>query len=209
MAPSRHDLLGAREELQALVLCRNLAGEVLGKLGEIRQICGVPFDEQAAATPEEHARYEAARVAIDQQRLDWQEAERQRKAEEQAREIASLKKKAIADLRAAEAKANAGEGPAPEKVVPWWEGPKPDGKAAGNLTRVDCLGRQMRLVIEGEDHKLTRLLVRDPSTVAILGGGEEKLGCGVQKPRRIVVEYFAKRNAKSATVGEVATIQFP
>jgi tetratricopeptide (TPR) repeat protein len=165
--------------------------------------------EQAAATPEEHARYEAARVAIDQQRLDWQEAERQHKAEEQAREIASLKQKAIADLRAAEAKANAGEGPAPEKVVPWWEGPKPDGKAAGNLTRVDCLGRQMRLVIEGDDHKLTRLLVRDPSTVAILGGGEEKLGCGVQKPRRIVVEYFAKRNAKSATVGEVATIQFP
>ncbi len=165
--------------------------------------------EQAAATPEEHARYEAARVAIDQQRLDWQEAERRRKAEEQAREIASLKKKAIADLRAAEAKANAGEGPAPEKVVPWWEGPKPDGKAAGNLMRVDCLGRQIRLVIEGDDHKLTRLLVRDPSTVAILGGGEEKLGCGVQKPRRIVVEYFAKRNAKSATVGEVATIQFP
>jgi len=165
--------------------------------------------EQAAATPEEHARYEAARVAIDQQRLDWQEAERQRKAEEQAREIASLKKKAIADLRAAEAKANAGEGPAPEKVVPWWEGPKPDGKAAGNLTRVDCLGRQMRLVIEGDDHKLTRLLVRDPSAVAILGGGEEKLGCGVQKPRRIVVEYFGKHNAKSATVGEVATIQFP
>src|SRR5579864_4328471 len=165
--------------------------------------------EQAAATPEEHARYEAARVAIDQQRLDWQEAERQRKAEEQAREIASLKRKAIADLRAAEAKANAGGGPAPEKVVPWWEGPKPNGKAAGNLTRVDCLGRQMRLVIEGDDHKLTRLLVLDPSTVAILGGGEEKLGCGVQKPRRIVVEYFAKHNTKSATVGEVATIQFP
>jgi hypothetical protein len=165
--------------------------------------------EQAAATPEEHARYEAARVAIDQQRLDFQEAERKRKAEEQAREIASLKQKAIANLRAAEARANAGEGPAPEKVVPWWEGPKPDGKAAGTLTRVDCLGRQMRLVIEGDDHKLTRLLVRDPSTVAILGGGEEKLGCGVQKPKRIVVEYFAKRNAKSATVGEVATIQFP
>lgn len=165
--------------------------------------------EQAAATPEEHARYEAARVAIDQQRLDWQEAERRRKAEEQAREIAKLKQQAVADLRAAEARANAGEGPAPEKVVPWWEGPKPDSKASGNLTRVDCLGRQMRLVIEGDDHKLTRLLMHDPSTVTILGGGEAKLVCGAQKPRRIVVEYFAKRNAKSATVGDVATIQFP
>ena len=47
MAPSRHDLLGAREELQALVLCRNLAGKVLNKLGEIRQGCGMPLDEQS------------------------------------------------------------------------------------------------------------------------------------------------------------------
>jgi hypothetical protein len=165
--------------------------------------------EQAATTPAEHQRYEAARVAIDQQRLDWQEAERQRKAEANAREIAKLKQQAIADLRAAEAKANAGKGAAPEKVEPWWEGPKPDAKAAGNLTRVDCLGHQMRLVIEGDDHKLTRLLIRDPSTVAILGAAEQKLGCGVQTPRRIVVEYFAKRDTKSATVGEVATLQFP
>jgi hypothetical protein len=165
--------------------------------------------EQAASTPEERARYEAARVAIDQQRLDWEEAERKRKAEEEARAIAKLKQQAIADLRAAEARANAGRGPAPQKVEPWWEGPKPDSKATGNLTRVECLGRQIRLVVEDDDHKLTRLLIRDPSAVPILGGGEQKLGCGVQKPRRVVVEYFAKRDARLATVGEVATIQFP
>jgi len=74
---------------------------------------------------------------------------------------------------------------------------------------VDCLGRQLRLVVESDDHKLTSLLVPDASSIAILGAGEEKLSCGVQKPRRIVVEYVAKRNAKTATVGEVATIQFP
>ncbi len=165
--------------------------------------------EHAAATPQERDRFAAARVSIDQQRLDWEEAERKRKAEEQAREIRKLKDQAIAELRAAEAKANAGQGPAPTKVEKWWEGPKPDGRATGSLTRIDCLGRQMRLVIEGEDHKLTRLLVRDRSTVAILGAGEQKLGCGVQKPKQVVVEFFAKRDAKSATVGEVATIQFP
>jgi tetratricopeptide (TPR) repeat protein len=166
--------------------------------------------EQAADTPEERARMEAARLAIDQQRLDWEEAERQRKAAEQAREIRRLKDKAIAELRATEARANQGKGAPPEKVVKWWDGPKPDGHATGNLTRVDCLGRQqLRLVIEGDDHKLTRLLIPDASSVAILGAGEQKLGCGVQQPRQVVVEYFAKRNAKSATVGEVATIQFP
>jgi hypothetical protein len=164
--------------------------------------------EHAATTAEERERYSAARVAIDQQRLDWEEAERKRLAAEQEREIRRLKAQAIADLRATEAKANAGQGPAPEKVEKWWDGPKPNGRATGSLTRVDCLGHQLRLVIEGADHKITRLLVRDPSNLAILGGGDQKLGCGVQKARPVVVEYFAKRDAKLATVGEVATIQF-
>jgi hypothetical protein len=163
---------------------------------------------QAATTPEERAHMEAGRRSIEQQRLDWEEAERRRKAEENAREVQRLKEDAIANLRAAEAKANAGKGAAPEKVVPWWDGPKPDGRAAGNLTKVECVGRQIRLVVEGEDHKLTRLLMRDPSSVPILGGGEQKLGCGVQQARQVVVEYFVKRDAKSATVGDVATIQF-
>lgn len=165
--------------------------------------------EQAATTPEERERMGAARQAIEQQRLDWQEAERKRLAAEHEREIQRLKVGALAELRAAEAKANAGKGAAPEKVEKWWEGPKPDGRAAGNLTRVDCIGRQFRLVVEGDDHKLTKLLVTDPSSLAILGPSEEKLACGVQKPRRVVIEYFSKRNARAATVGEVATIQFP
>lgn len=164
---------------------------------------------QAATTPEERARVEAGRRSIEQQRLDWEEAERQRLASEHEREIQKLKQQALAELHAAEAKANAGKGEAPAKVVAWWDGPKPDGHASGNLKRVDCLGRALRLVVEGDDHKLTNLLVPDASSVAILGASEEKLSCGVQKPRRIVIEYFAKRNARTATVGEVATVQFP
>jgi len=164
--------------------------------------------EQAATTPEDRERYSAARVAIDQQRLDWEEAERKREAEEQERETRRLKAQALADLRATEARANAGQGTAPQTVEKWWDGPKPDGRTSGNLTRVDCVGRQLRLVIETEDHKLTRLLVRDPSTLTVSGSSDQKLACGVQKPRPITVEYFAKRNAQLATVGEVATIQF-
>ncbi len=165
--------------------------------------------EQAATTPEERARMEAGRRSIEQQRLDWEEAERQRLASEHEREIQKLKQQAIADLRAAEAKANAGKGAAPGKVEAWWEGPKPDGHASGNLKRVDCLGHQLRLVVESDDHKVTNLLVPDASSIAILGAADEKLSCGAQKPRRIVIDYFAKRNARTATVGEVATIQFP
>lgn len=47
MAPPRHDLLGVREELQALVLCRDLAGEAFDKLSKIRQVRGMPLDEQS------------------------------------------------------------------------------------------------------------------------------------------------------------------
>jgi hypothetical protein len=34
------------------------------------------------------------------------------------------------------------------------------------------------------------------------------LGCGVQKPRHVTIEYFPKPNAKLATAGDVATIEF-
>ena len=217
-------LVGRRQtdgikRIQYLEKAAQLAPRDAGRWEEMAKACldEKAFDKaaeawrnavQAATTPEEHARMEAGRRSIEQQRLDWEEAERRRKAEENARDVQRLKEDAIANLRAAEAKANAGKGAAPEKVVPWWDGPKPDGHVVGNLTKVECVGRQIRLVVEGQDHKLTRLLMRDPSSVPILGGGEQKLGCGAQQPRQVVVEYFHKRDTRSATVGEVATIQF-
>jgi hypothetical protein len=63
-------------------------------------------------------------------------------------------------------------------------------------------------VVEGQDKKLVRLLVADPSKIAISGAGELTLGCGVQKPRRVTIEYVPKVNSKLATAGEVATIEF-
>jgi hypothetical protein len=53
-----------------------------------------------------------------------------------------------------------------------------------------------------------KLLVADPSKVVYTGNGEVSLGCGVQKPRKISVAYFPKANARLATAGEVATIDF-
>ena len=37
---------------------------------------------------------------------------------------------------------------------------------------------------------------------------EHSLGCGVQRARRVTIEYFPKPNQRLATVGEVATIEF-
>jgi len=167
--------------------------------------------EQAAVTQGDRARMQHNRLQIEDQRLDWEDAERKRKADEEAREIDRLKQQARADLHALEAHANQGQAPASpnEKVVPWWDGPKPSGMTRGVLKQVDCLGKQLRLVVVDDDRKTVKLLVADPAVVAILGGeGELKLSCGAQASRRVKVEYFPKANARLATRGEVATIEF-
>ncbi|HEV3331050.1 MAG TPA: hypothetical protein VG096_08730 [Bryobacteraceae bacterium] len=168
---------------------------------------------QAATDPAQRDRMRKARLEIEEQRLDYEAAERQRAADEKAREIEKLKAEARAEVRAIEEKyrgAATGTAPGTEsKPVPWWDGPKPTGKVKGLLKQVDCLGKQARLVIESDDHKTVRLLVPDPSKIAIAGGGDQALGCGTQKPRQVSVEYFPKANARLATAGEAAIIEFP
>jgi hypothetical protein len=165
--------------------------------------------EQAATDPAAREQMHQARMSIEQQRLDYEEAEKRRKAEEEARELAKLKSEAQAELHKAEARMNAGSQASTEKPMAWSDFPNPTGKVKGVLKQVDCLPRQQaRLTVEGADHKLVKLLIVDPAKVAFLGAREATLGCGVQKNRPVVVEYFPKPNSKLATAGEVATIEF-
>ena len=163
--------------------------------------------EQAATDPAQRERLRQARLSVEGQRLDYEAAEKQRQAEEEAREIEKLKDQARAHLHEVEAKYN-GDAKPVANAVPWWDGPQPSGKIAGNLKRVDCLGKQARLVVEGEDHKTVKLLVSDPGKIVISGSNHAQLGCGVQKPRRVTIEYFPKADTRLATAGEVATIEF-
>ena len=168
--------------------------------------------EQAAASAAERQTIRDIRRQAEVRRREQEEAERKRKADEQQRELEALKQKSFASIQAALDKANREHPaipPSSGKVEQWWNGPRPDSKVRGVLRQVDCLGGQARLVIEGDDRKITRLLLRDPSQVFITGG-EKSFGCGPQNPaRRIAAEYFAKPDAKLGTVGEVATIEFP
>jgi len=164
--------------------------------------------EQAATDPAQRARMHQARVAIEQQRLDYEEAERERKADEDARALALLKQKALANVHELEAKYNDPAVKSTEKPVPWWDGPSPTGKVHGMLQQVDCLGAQARVVVASDDRKTVKLLVADSSKVAILGAGSETLGCGRQTPRAVTIAYFPKPNARLGTAGDVATIEF-
>jgi tetratricopeptide (TPR) repeat protein len=164
--------------------------------------------EQAAVDPAERERMRQARVALEGQRLDYEAAEKQRQADEETREIERLKEQARADLHAAEVKLNGGEVKPNPNAVPWWDGPAPPATVHGTLKQVDCLGKQARIVVEGADHKTIRLLVLDPAKVAIADGAQWNFTCGVQKPRRVAVGYIPKANSRTATAGEVATIEF-
>jgi hypothetical protein len=165
--------------------------------------------EQAAIDPATREQMHQARLAIEQQRLDYEEAERRHATEEKTRELEKLKTQAQAELHKSEAKMNQGSQAPAEKPVPWWDGPKPAGKVTGTLKQVDCLPKQQaRLIIQSAEGKLVRLLVADPGKVAYSGSGEVSLGCGVQKARPVVIEYYPKPDSKLATVGEVATIEF-
>ena len=149
-----------------------------------------------------------ARLAIAQQSVDYDETERRRRAEEEARETERLKQQALAHVHQLEATYSDGAAKSSGAPVPWWDGPKPSGKVRGTLREVDCLGSQARLIVERDDHKMVRLLVADPSNVAIAGRGDQTLGCGKQAPRAVSIEYFPKANARLGTAGEVATIEF-
>jgi hypothetical protein len=165
--------------------------------------------EQAATDPAVREQMHQARMSIEQQRLDYEAGEKQRKADEEAKELAQLKAQAQADLHQAEARMNTGSTAPAEKPMSWSDFPNPTGKVKGVLKQVDCLPKQQaRLTVEGANHKIVKLLIADPSKVAFLGAREVTLGCGVQKNRPVVIEYFPKPDSKLATAGEVATIEF-
>ncbi len=169
--------------------------------------------ERAAATPEEKAKMRAMRSQLVDQRA---EADADAKHEAQVareRDTQRVKNELLSRIQEAEKKANAGrELPPGTKVEEWWDDPKPDAKLAGMLRRVDCLGKQLRLIVD-VNGKVTQILVKDPSKLAMEKGSEavgaSRLACGAQSPRKVEVEYFAKPDPKLNTIGEAAILRFP
>ncbi len=163
--------------------------------------------EQAATNDADREKMIEARLQIESQRLDAEEAERKRQKEEERKDIERLKAEAIARIRAAEAKAN-GTPVDPQsmaKAVPWWDGPNAPNRVEGTLRQVDCLGKRLRLVILTKEKKTVRLLISDMSNLAVKGE-PVSFACGVQKPRQVIVDYSPKSDPNAGTSGEVAAI---
>ncbi|HEV2689135.1 MAG TPA: hypothetical protein VGV35_11285 [Bryobacteraceae bacterium] len=168
--------------------------------------------ERASANDEERARIHQVRLRAETERMDFEAAEKKRIADEQAREVQRVKGISDAAIHAAEEEARKkmnADGAAPIKPEGWWEDMQGNASVEGVFERLDCLGKQARVVIYAADGKTVQLLVRDPSQIVIVSGGEKALRCGVQKPaRKVVVQYLAKPDAKLKTTGEVTSIEF-
>jgi len=168
--------------------------------------------ERAAANDEERARIHQVRLQVEQERADYEAAERKRIAEEREQDIQRVKAQSYASIRAAEADANKKlnpDGSAPPKAEGWYEDLHGNAKVEGLFQQLVCLGRQARLVIQAGDGKTVQLLVRDPSQLVIVGGGEKAFGCGAQKPpQKVLVEYISKPDVKQRIAGEAVSIEF-
>jgi hypothetical protein len=168
--------------------------------------------ERAAANDEERERIHQVRLQVEQERHDFEVAERKRIGEEREADIQRVKKQNDDAVRAAEEEARKRLNPtgatAPKDAV-WMDELKGNASVEGVFERLDCIGRQARISVKTADGKSVQLLIRDPSQIALAGGGEKSFGCGVQpRSRRVRVEYLAKSDAKLKTSGEVVSIEF-
>jgi tetratricopeptide (TPR) repeat protein len=164
--------------------------------------------EQAAPTSEERDKMMAARLAIEGQRLDFEDAERRRVEAEKQAEIDRLKQKAIAEIRAAEAKVNQESDPnLVANAVPWDQVNPPTVHVEGQMVRIDCTGRHMRITLRTSAGQ-TLKLDAEPGNLAFKNTTETKLACGPQKDRSVAFDYVAKANPRNGTAGDLAVVEF-
>lgn len=165
---------------------------------------------QAATSDAERQQIRAARQSIEDQRIEWQAAERRKREEERERAMRELRQKAMADVRAAEARANAAAPPPPPDriVVPMFEGPAPQGRVRGRIIRVECIPPVARLTVQAESGTV-RLLAREPAKILVSGDPDPKFECKEQEePRLAILEFYPNVDDRTGTTGDIASIDY-
>lgn len=138
---------------------------------------------------EQRANLRGLRAAGERARAEADMAAREEARRKAEQEMQDLKNRALMDIRKAEARANAGKPVIDDSKLDLYKEEPTGKKATGVLIRVDCQGTQATLHVQS-GRSVTKLLVTDPSTVEIGGGGERSFTCGTQKPaRKVEVEY--------------------
>jgi tetratricopeptide (TPR) repeat protein len=161
---------------------------------------------RSAQDKQQRAEFEKARLDVDRQRIEAEEATRKAKLDAERAEIQRLRDQATARIRAYEAKVNANDTLDPnQKVEMLWAGKAPNARVKGTLTKIECSGKAFVLPVEQEDKAVIRLLVNDPLQV-LLTGREFLFQCNAPINRPATIEYFKAADAKLGTAGEAATV---
>lgn len=175
--------------------------------------------ERAAANETERTQIRQARADIEERRVSFELAEKQRKKEEAEAELNRIKNDSLGAIRRAEAKANqrlaeqGGYDANKTKPVPWWEDPKADpkkptaavkppseGTVTGILERVECQGLKKTLVVRDKNKAMVMLAVP---------AGEVGYICGAQpKQREVTVKWVALKTPQKGILGEAANVEF-
>lgn len=166
--------------------------------------------EDNSADDAERERIGEIRHNMEQQRLDYEAAERKRVEDEKRRDIDRVKADAMARIHAAEQSADRANprANADAKVETMAIGDTAPVRVEGSLVQVDCLGRVMRLAIRKEGQKDTRLLIRDPKSVVVTGG-DLVLKCGpLNPPRAVAIDYQPKPSPKLGAAGDVVAVTY-
>ena len=162
--------------------------------------------ERATDDPTERNNIRQNRADTDQRRVQKQIEERDEARRKTEQEMQDLKNKALAGIRATEAKVNAGKPVIDASTLPEYKELQPS-TASGTLQRVECSkdGQAKLHVLSGT--RVLKFQVGDPKSI-VTKGGEKSLSCGVQKPARtVVVEYTP--HTWPGVAGEVTSIEFP
>ncbi len=178
-----------------------------------------PDAEKSWVMAEHNAENDAARAKVHQDRLKMEErrveyeiAEKKRKAADDAQELERVKKAAEARIHAAEDAANKRNGTLKPgaTVVPWWNDEEGE-KLSGTLTRVDCLNADaLRLTVRPDTGPALRLLVPNSHNLAVKGASEVKFVCGDQKPAKAInLVHDGKPDAQQGTAGNVRMVELP
>jgi hypothetical protein len=166
--------------------------------------------ERNAVNDADKERLHKARLAMGEQRVEFEIRAKKRKANDDANELEAIKKAAEARIHAAEDAANKRNGTLKPGtvVVPWWNDEDGD-KLSGTLTSVDCLeGDALRLTIQPAAGAAVRLMIPDSHNLAVKGASEVRFFCGLQKPPKAInLVHDGKPDPQQGTVGNVRTVE--
>ncbi len=168
----------------------------------------------AASSEAERQRIFQTREELRVRLADQAEAQRKQEAAARAQDLERVKAQTMAEIHAAEEKANRNlnpEGAAPHSApVPYSSLDTSGPTAEGTLVSVECRGRTAVLVLRDDAGKESRFSVSDVSRLAVSGAGVTSLVCGPQKPpRRASVQYQRLSHPRPGTLGAAQAVDFP